>query len=282
MQTVHKIEELRKIVSSARNADKSVGLVPTMGYFHEGHLSLMRAARRENDLVVASIFVNPIQFGAGEDLDKYPRDLDRDAQLAESVGVDVIFTPSSEEMYPSSFSTYLDVEKITDALCGARRPGHFRGVATVVLKLLNIVQPDRAYFGMKDYQQLKVIQRMVADLNVPVDIVPMPIVRESDGLAMSSRNSYLSPEERKSALILSKSLARAQELIDGGVTSGEELQHEIEEFIAGEPLAKIEYVSVVHSVTLESVSNVTDKILLALCVHIGKTRLIDNALLTRG
>jgi pantoate--beta-alanine ligase len=250
-----------------------------MGYFHEGHLSLMRQARLDNNLVVVSLFVNPKQFGPGEDLKLYPRNFERDSILAEEVGVDIIFAPSVEEMYPEGYNTYVEVEKLTEGLCGALRPGHFRGVTTVVLKLLNIVQPDRAYFGRKDYQQLKVIERMVADLNIPVEIVPMPTVREPDGLAMSSRNEYLSPEERRAALVLSKSLSYGQELLKQGVTSGDELQRRVEGFIGREPLARIEYVAVVHPETLDCLAEVEDEAVLALAVRIGKTRLIDNAAL---
>ena len=201
--------------------------------------------------------------------------------MAEEVGVDVIFNPSVEEMYPDGYDTYVEVKKLTEGLCGASRPGHFRGVTTVVLKLLNITQPDRAYFGKKDHQQLKVIERMVKDLNVPVEIVPMPTVRHPDGLAMSSRNRHLSPEERKAALVLSGSLSYGQKLLDEGITSGEELQRRAEEFITREPLAQIDYVAVVDPETLDRVAEVREKAVLALAVHIGKTRLIDNVSLTR-
>jgi pantoate--beta-alanine ligase len=251
MLILHTINETREFVSDVKREGKSVGLVPTMGYFHEGHLSLMQQAREDNDIVVVSLFVNPTQFGPGEDFDRYPRDLQRDAQMAEEVGVDLIFNPSSEEMYPPGYQTYVEVEELSKGLCGAFRPGHFRGVATVVLKLFNIVQPDRAYFGEKDYQQLKVIQRMVRDLNVPVEIISMPIVREPDGLAMSSRNTYLSPVEREAALVLSKSLRYAQDLVDQGVTSVSDLREKVEEFIRREPLAQIDYVAVVDPETLE-------------------------------
>lgn len=281
MRIVHTIRETREIIARARGEGKTVGLVPTMGYFHEGHLSLMRRARQDNGFVVVSLFVNPTQFGPSEDFREYPRDPDRDARVAEEVGVDLIFNPSVEEMYPDGYDTYVEVKKLTEGLCGASRPGHFRGVTTVVLKLLNITQPDRAYFGRKDYQQLKVIERMVAELNVPVEIVPMPTVREPDGLAMSSRNRHLSPEERKAALVLSGSLSYGQKLLDEGITSGEELQRRAEEFITREPLAQIDYVAVVDPESLDPVAEVRDEAVLALAVGIGKTRLIDNALLTR-
>jgi pantoate--beta-alanine ligase len=281
MLILHTINETREFVSDVKREGKSVGLVPTMGYFHEGHLSLMQQAREDNDIVVVSLFVNPTQFGPGEDFDRYPRDLQRDAQMAEEVGVDLIFNPSSEEMYPPGYQTYVEVEELSKGLCGAFRPGHFRGVATVVLKLFNIVQPDRAYFGEKDYQQLKVIQRMVRDLNVPVEIISMPIVREPDGLAMSSRNTYLSPVEREAALVLSKSLRYAQDLVDQGVTSVSDLREKVEEFIRREPLAQIDYVAVVDPETLEPLNVLEDKALVALAVRIGKTRLIDNTLISR-
>ena len=281
MRITHTVNETREIIARARGEGKTIGLVPTMGYFHEGHLSLMRRARQDDGFVVVSLFVNPTQFGPSEDFRDYPRDPDRDARMAEEVGVDLIFNPSVEEMYPHGYDTYVEVEKLTEGLCGASRAGHFRGVTTVVLKLLDIVEPDRAYFGQKDYQQLKVIERMVKDLNVPVEIVPMPTVREPDGLAMSSRNRHLSPEERKAALVLSRSLSYGQKLLDEGITSGEELQRRAEEFITREPLAQIDYVAVVDPETLDRVAEVREKAVLALAVRIGKTRLIDNVSLTR-
>jgi len=280
MRIVHTIAETRDLIRRTRSEGKSVGLVPTMGYFHEGHLALMKAAGKENDLVVVSLFVNPTQFGPNEDFRAYPRDLDRDAAMAEGVGVDVIFNPSVEEMYPEGYSTYIEVEGITEGLCGASRPGHFRGVTTVVAKLFNIVQPDRAYFGEKDGQQLKVVERMVRDLDMPLDIVPVPTVREPDGLAMSSRNSYLSPEERQAALILRKSLDYAQELVTGGLRDGPELCSKVQEFIRREPLAGIDYVVVVDPETLKPVDHIGDRVLVALAVRIGRTRLIDNAVVT--
>lgn len=275
------IDKIREFIKDARTKGKSIGLVPTMGYFHEGHLSLMSRARQDNDVVVVSLFVNPTQFGPGEDFQRYPRDLDRDARMAEEIGVDLLFCPSGEEMYPENYQTYVNVEKLSQGLCGTSRPGHFRGVATVVLKLFNIVQPNRAYFGQKDYQQLKVIEQMVKDLNVPVEIIGMPIVRERDGVAMSSRNTYLSSEERRAARVLSKSLKYAQELLDSGVNDANELSRKIEEFISKEPLAAIDYVAVVDSDTLEYLRIVEDKALVALATRIGTTRLIDNAIITR-
>ena len=281
MGILHTVHETREFIGLARGEGKTIGLVPTMGCFHEGHLSLMRRAREENGFVVVSLFVNPTQFGPSEDFREYPRDLDCDARLAEEVGVDLIFNPSVEEMYPEGYQTCVEVGKLSEGLCGASRPGHFRGVATVVLKLFNIVQPDRAYFGRKDYQQLKVIERMVRDLNLPVEIVGMPIVREPDGLAMSSRNAYLSPEEREAALALSKSLSYAQGLLGKGIVSGEELRRRVEEFIQRETLARIDYVAVVDPETLDRLAEVKDEAVLALAVRIGGTRLIDNALLAR-
>jgi pantoate--beta-alanine ligase len=280
MEIIHTINYMRSYLNS-RDDSKSVGLVPTMGYFHDGHLSLMRQARADNDIVVVSLFVNPIQFGPQEDLQAYPRDLDRDAKLAESVGVDAIFNPSADEMYPKHYSTYVDVENITNTLCGLSRPGHFRGVATVVLKLFNIIRPDKAYFGMKDYQQLRVIQQMTSDLNLDIDVIGLPIRREPDGLAMSSRNTYLSPEERRAALILSKALAFAQKKLSEGCTSALELKSMVEDFIRTEPLADIEYVSIVDHITLEDMVEIKDIALLALAVRIGKTRLIDNTILKK-
>ncbi|MCX6374754.1 MAG: pantoate--beta-alanine ligase [Armatimonadetes bacterium] len=282
MRVVHTIADIRASVVAARLEGKTVGLVPTMGYFHEGHLSLMRQARKDNDFVVVSLFVNPTQFGPNEDLRDYPCDMDRDARMAEEAGVVLIFNPSVEEMYPEGYQTYVAVEEMTKGLCGALRPVHFRGVATVCLKLFNIVQPDRAYFGRKDYQQLKVVTRMVSDLNVPLEIVGMPIVREPDGLAMSSRNTYLSPDEREAALVLSKSLAYARELLNQGIASGPELQSKVEEFIRREPLARIDYVQIVDPETLNCLAEIGDTAVLALAVRIGKTRLIDNCVIRKA
>ena len=279
MQILHTLDEMHKLVSAARRGGKSIGLVPTMGFFHAGHLSLMQQARKDNDLVVVSVFVNPTQFGPSEDFKTYPRDMDHDARLAESVGVDVIFNPSPEKMYPEGYSTYVEVERFSKGLCGASRPGHFRGVATVCLKLMNITGPDRAYFGMKDYQQLRVVQRMAADLNLCVQIVPMPIFREPDGLAMSSRNTYLNPAERRAALILKKALEYAQRLIDEGVTSADELRIRVVEFISTEPLAQIDYVEAVDPDTLDCIKTLDHNAVLALAVKIGNTRLIDNTIL---
>ncbi len=262
----------------ARRAEgKSIGLVPTMGYLHEGHLSLVRRARADNDWVVVSIFVNPIQFGPNEDLANYPRDFDRDRQLLEAEGVDLIFAPTIEEMYPSGSLTFVEVGgNLTKGLCGASRPGHFRGVTTVVSKLFNIILPHRAYFGQKDAQQLAVIQRMVADLNFDIEIVPMPIVREPDGLAMSSRNRYLTSEERRSATALYRSLQLAKRLIENGERDTARIIAAMRNLIGQEKPARIDYIEIVGSNSLEPIEQVHGEILIALAVFIGGTRLIDN------
>jgi pantoate--beta-alanine ligase len=249
-----------------------------MGFLHEGHLSLIRAAKKENDLVVVSIFVNPTQFGVGEDFEAYPRDLDNDAKLSEAAGADVIFNPSISEMYPEKYQTYVEVLEITNKLCGLSRPTHFKGVTTVVNKLFNIVEPDRAYFGQKDAQQVAVIQKMVRDLNMNVDIIPCPIVREVDGLAMSSRNTYLNLEQRNAALVLSKSLFTAKDMINKGNRDAVEIKEAIIKMINSEPLAAIDYVEIVDALTLNDITTIKDSILIALAIKIGRTRLIDNIL----
>ena len=269
------IEQVREAVKAWKKEGKSVGFVPTMGYLHEGHKSLIDAARRENDKVVVSIFVNPMQFGPTEDLDSYPRDLNRDAKLCEDAGVDIIFHPEPEEMYADGFCSYVDMNGLTTELCGKTRPIHFRGVQTVVLKLFHIVTPDRAYFGQKDAQQLAVIKRMVKDLNVDTEIIGCPIIREEDGLAKSSRNTYLSPEERKAALCLSKAVKAGQEAIHTGIPA-EELLGKMRAVIEAEPLAKIDYVSMVDALTMQPVEKADRSVLVAMAVYIGKTRLIDN------
>jgi len=257
----------------------TVGLVPTMGYLHEGHLSLVRAARRDNDVVVASIFVNPTQFGPKEDLARYPRDEARDLSLLDAERVDAVFAPAVEEMYPEGFSTYVSVEGLTARLEGASRPTHFRGVTTVILKLLNIVRPDRAYFGRKDAQQLAVVRRMARDLDERVEIVGLPIVREPDGLAMSSRNAYLGVEERRAALVLSRSLRLADELYAAGERSAPAIRARMEQLIAAEPLASIDYVSVADAGMLDELDHIDRPALVSLAVRIGATRLIDNSTL---
>jgi len=259
--------------------DGIVGFVPTMGYLHEGHISLARRAREECQSVVASIFVNPTQFGPAEDLSKYPRDLKRDLSLLESAGVDLVWTPDNETMYPPGFSTWVEVEGLTKPLEGASRPGHFRGVTTVVTKLFNAVQPQRAYFGQKDAQQAAVIRKMTRDLNFPIEIVVCPTVREADGLAMSSRNSYLSPEERKAATILFRALTAAKSAYERGERDAEELRKIMKETLASEPRAQMQYVSCADYDTLDELETVTGKSLLSMAVFLGKTRLIDNFVL---
>lgn len=276
MKIVQTVEEVRAQVKEWRQAGLTVGLVPTMGYLHEGHKSLIDRAVKENDRVVVSVFVNPMQFGPTEDLASYPRDLDRDAALCEGAGAALIFHPEPENMYSSDFSSFIDMNTLTKGLCGKTRPIHFRGVCTVVGKLFNIVQPDKAYFGQKDAQQLAVIRHMVNDLNFNLEVVGCPIIREEDGLAKSSRNTYLSPEERQAALILSKSLNRGQELIEAGEKDAAVIKKAITEMIETEPLAKIDYVELVDWNTLEPVEKIEGPVLNAIAVYIGKTRLIDN------
>lgn len=257
----------------------SVGFVPTMGYLHKGHLALVKQARAETDTVVVSIFVNPAQFGPKEDFARYPRDTDRDLALLEKEKVDLVFMPSSEEMYPEGFNSWVEVEKVTDRLEGAVRPGHFRGVATVVAKLFNIVEPARAYFGQKDAQQVVVIKKMTADLNMNLEVVIAPTVREADGLAMSSRNTYLGPEERKAALVLWRSLNLAQQLWSQGERKADSLRQRMVALIQEEPLAGIDYVSIADPETLDELVNINSPALVSLAVYIGKTRLIDNIIL---
>ena len=269
------IKQVREAVKEWKREGKSVGFVPTMGYLHEGHKSLIDAARRENDKVVVSIFVNPMQFGPTEDLDSYPRDLNRDAKLCEDAGVDIIFHPEADEMYADGFCSYVDMNGLTTELCGKTRPIHFRGVQTVVLKLFHIVTPDRAYFGQKDAQQLAIIRKMVQDLNFDIQIVGCPIIREEDGLAKSSRNTYLSAEERKAALCLSRAVKTGQEAICKGIKA-EEVLSKMRAVIEAEPLAKIDYVSMVDALDMQPVESVEKDVLVAMAVYIGKTRLIDN------
>lgn len=276
MQIVATVEEVRAQVRAWRQEGLSVGLVPTMGYLHEGHKSLIDKAVEQNDRVVVSVFVNPIQFGPGEDLATYPRDLDRDAALCENAGANLIFHPEPENMYFDDFCTYIDMDGLTKGLCGKTRPTHFRGVCTVVGKLFNIVQPDRAYFGQKDAQQLAVIRRMVRDLNFNLEIVGCPIIREEDGLAKSSRNTYLSPEERKAAVILHKGLTRGEELANQGEKNANVVKAAIREVIESEPLAKIDYVEIVDFDNMQEIETLERPFLAAVAVYIGKTRLIDN------
>lgn len=276
IKVVHTIEEVRKQVKEWRQEGASVGLVPTMGYLHEGHQSLIKKSVEDNDKTVVSVFVNPMQFGPAEDLDSYPRDLNADTRLCEATGADLIFNPEPEEMYKEGFCSFVDMNGPTAELCGKSRPIHFRGVCTVVSKLFNIVTPDRAYFGQKDAQQLSVIKRMVTDLNIPVEIVGCPIVREKDGLAKSSRNTYLSEEERKAALILSKTIFMAQKLVQDGMTDAGQLISLMKKNIESEPLARIDYVQAVDFDSITVKDTIGSNTLIAMAVYIGKTRLIDN------
>lgn len=273
---VKTIREVRNQVQEWKKEGLTIGFVPTMGYLHEGHGSLIKKASSENDRVVVSIFVNPIQFGPNEDFETYPRDLEKDKELCKINGASLIFAPEASEMYPSKASTFVNVEGLTEGLCGEKRPGHFRGVCTVVSKLFNIVAPHRAYFGEKDAQQLAVIKKMVLDLNFDIEIIGCPIVREADGLAKSSRNTYLSSEERKAALVLSKSLTKAKEVIKAGEKDTEKIKNIIASVINDEPLARIDYVEIVDSLTLKQVDEICNTVLVAIAVYIGKTRLIDN------
>lgn len=272
---VKTIEEVRKYVKAWRKEGLSVGLVPTMGFLHEGHRSLIERAAKENDRVVVSDFVNPTQFGPNEDFEAYPRDIEKDAALCSDAGAAIIFNPEAEEMYDNAL-TKVSVDKITKVLCGKTRPIHFDGVCTVVSKLFNIVTPDRAYFGQKDAQQLCVVRKMVKDLNFDIEIVSCPIIREADGLAKSSRNTYLNEAERKVALCLSRSLRIGRELIENGESNAEVVKSAIREEIEKESLARIDYVEIVSLNTLENVEKITEPVLAAIAVYIGKTRLIDN------
>lgn len=282
MKIVNTIAEVREIVKSWKKEGLSVGLVPTMGYLHEGHASLIKKASQENDRVVVSDFVNPIQFGPKEDLSTYPRDIERDAQVCEESGADIIFHPTAEEMYCPDFSTFVDITGPSDLLCGKSRPTHFKGVCTVVSKLFLIVAPDKAYFGQKDAQQLAVIKRMVRDLNFDIEIIGCPIIREDDGLAKSSRNTYLSPAERKSATILNKALTAGKQLVLNGEKNADKVIAEITNIINSEPLAKIDYVQVVSFPDIQLVKEINGDILTAVAVYIGTTRLIDNFIIENG
>ncbi len=276
MLICNQITMVRQQVQEWKQSGLSIGLVPTMGYLHEGHKSLIDAARKENDRVAVSIFVNPMQFGPNEDLASYPRDLEKDAKLCEDAGVDLIFHPQPEEMYKQGFCTYVDMNGLTTELCGKSRPIHFRGVQTVVLKLFHIVTPDRAYFGQKDAQQLAVVKRMVQDLNVETEIIGCPIIREEDGLAKSSRNTYLNEKERQAALVLSRSLQVGKALVDAGETNAQAIRQAITGEIEKEPMAKIDYVDIVDFETITPIETVQGSVLVAIAVFIGKTRLIDN------
>ena len=276
MKIVKTIEEVRTQVKEWRAQGLTVGLVPTMGYLHEGHASLIDASHRDNDRTVVSDFVNPMQFGPAEDLESYPRDIERDAKLIMEHGGDIIFNPEPSEMYHEGFSSFVDMTVLTEELCGLSRPVHFRGVCTVVSKLFNIVKPDRAYFGKKDAQQLAIVRRMVRDLNYNIEIVGCPIVREEDGLAKSSRNTYMSPMERKAAVVLHKALSRAEEEVRQGEKDANKIRRIISDIIEEEPLAKIDYVEVVDWNELQPIERIDGPVLVAIAVFIGKVRLIDN------
>lgn len=276
MVILKNIKEVKKEISQIKKQGKSIGFVPTMGYLHEGHVSLIKASVRENDSTVLSIFVNPTQFGENEDFNTYPRDIKRDSRIAEEAGVDIVFAPEIKEMYPDGYNTYVNVNEITEKLCGKSRPGHFRGVTTVVNKLFNIVEPDRAYFGQKDAQQVAVIKKMVKDLNMNVDIVTCPIVREKDGLAMSSRNTYLSPEERNSALKLSESLFEVKKMIEEGERDKQKVINYIVDKLRSDERIIIDYVEIVNADTLNDLYTIEGKVLIALAAKVGNTRLIDN------
>ncbi|ENK1244573.1 pantoate--beta-alanine ligase [Clostridium botulinum] len=276
MNIVHTIKDVKEVIKKWKDKNLSIGYVPTMGYLHEGHASLIKKAREENDKVIVSIFVNPIQFGPNEDYSTYPRDLTKDSALCEEIGADLIFSPEASEMYPSKIYSHVDVDTLTEKLCGEKRPGHFQGVCTVLTKFFNILSPTKAYFGEKDAQQLAVVKKMVEDLNFPVEIIGCPIVRESDGLAKSSRNTYLNTEERKSSLILNKSLKEALKSLESGERNLNNIKNIIIDTLNKETLAKIDYVSIVDSSTLQPVEKLHSSILIAIAVYIGKTRLIDN------
>lgn len=282
MKIISTVAETRAIIKEWKKNGLKVGLVPTMGYLHEGHLSLIKKAVSENDRVVVSIFVNPTQFGPNEDYETYPRDINKDSALCESAGADIIFHPEASEMYPKGACTYVNMTGLTDVLCGKSRPTHFQGVCTVVSKLFNITTPDNAYFGQKDAQQLAVIKRMVKDLNFDINITGCPIVREEDGLAKSSRNTYLNKEERKAALVLHRAITCGQSLVNNGERNASVVINRMKDIINAEPLAKTDYVEIVDMNTMESVSVIKGEILCAIAVYIGKTRLIDNFIVNVG
>jgi pantoate--beta-alanine ligase len=278
MKKIEKIEDIRRVLDEFNT--RTIGFVPTMGYLHEGHLSLVRQSKRGNDITVVSLFVNPAQFGPHEDFDRYPRDLDRDMRLLEELNVDYLFAPDLQEIYPDGYATYVEVEGLANHLCGKSRPGHFRGVATVVLKLFHIVRPTNAYFGQKDAQQAVIIKKMVGDLNLDVNIRMMPIVRDADGLALSSRNAYLSAEERKAGLLLSRALNQARSLIDEGVGEVARIKREVSGELAAHPLVKVDYLEFVSLDRLEPIATVMPgNTLAAGAIYVGKTRLIDNFVL---
>ncbi|MBS4331500.1 pantoate--beta-alanine ligase [Campylobacter vulpis] len=278
MQIINNIRDLKKVIKEWKSQNLSIGYVPTMGYLHEGHLSLIKKAS-QNDKIIVSIFVNPMQFGVNEDLATYPRDLERDAKLCENEGVAVLFTPSVEQMYPKGFSSYVDMNSLTDKLCGAKREGHFRGVCTILMKFFHLITPDVAYFGQKDAQQCAVVKHMVEDLNLDLEIEICPIVREKDGLAKSSRNVYLNEAERKAALVLSRAIFLGENLIQKGERESKIILQAMREELQKESLARIDYIELVNPKTMENLERIEEGVLGALAVYIGKTRLIDNFLL---
>lgn len=279
MELITSPQQMQQWSLNARKNGQTIAFVPTMGFLHHGHLSLLTEGRKRGDLLVLSIFVNPAQFGEGEDFEDYPRDLERDSELARRAGVDIIFAPAVTDMYPRGYATYVDVEKITEPLCGASRPGHFRGVTTVVSKLFNIVQPHNVFFGNKDFQQHAVIKQMVQDLNMPVEVVGLPIYREDDGLAMSSRNVYLSPDQRQQALILSRSLHHARQLVAEGEYQAHHIIAEVRRLISSQANAQIDYIQICNQHTLEDQDKADQDSVLLMAVHFGQTRLIDNGFL---
>lgn len=279
MKIIYRVKEMQTLSNNLRKEGKKIAFVPTLGYFHKGHLSLMKRGKKLANVLIISIFVNPIQFGAGEDFRNYPRDLKRDLSLAETVGVDMVFVPKIEDIYPSNYQTYVEVAQVTQPLCGISRPGHFRGVTTIVAKLFNIVKPDIALFGLKDYQQYTVIRRMVKDLNYDIDIIGCPTVREPDGLAMSSRNTYLTVEQRKPALCLFESLKLAEKLVKNGQRDVKAIVEKIVSYIESRPYTQIDYVKICDPETLKDLDYLNHKALLALAVKVGEARLIDNAIL---
>lgn len=279
MNTIQDTSAMQHLATQLRQEGKTIGFVPTMGSLHQGHLSLMEHAKKETDIVIVSIFVNPVQFGPKEDFNKYPRDMEGDTEKTRSAGADILFTPTSSGIYPEGFKTYVSVEVLSEIMCGKTRPGHFSGVSTVVLKLLNIVKPHMAFFGQKDFQQTVIIKRMVKDLNVDLNIIVLPTIRETDGLAMSSRNQYLDKEERRAATILYRALKKGQSLFESGNKGAEKLREIISDSFQDEPSAHLEYLAIVHPETLEEEKEVRKGTLIAIAAHIGKTRLIDNIIL---
>lgn len=282
MEVARTIQSIRKLVKAARAKGRTIGFVPTMGALHIGHISLIEAAAHQTDFIIVSIFVNPTQFGPSEDFEKYPRPFDKDLEICKKHGVDVVFAPMLKEMYAKENLTWVNVEKLTEPLCGQFRPGHFRGVTTVCAKLFNIVAPDVAFFGQKDAQQAIVIKRMVADLNMPLEIVICPTIREPDGLAVSSRNQYLTEKQRKDAALIYKSLQKCREMIEAGVTDNKKIIDQMRKILNQIPSAKIEYISIVNAETLESIDQVAGKVLVAIAIKVGSTRLIDNILVDAG